>query len=145
MTLSVVANGTSPLGYKWFYNSTPLTNGGGISGADAASLVISGVGTTNDGNYSVIVTNVAGGATSSPASLIVVMPPHFSSIASLPDNNILVSINAVSNVSYRIDASSNLLNWDPLTNLPNPAGVIQFMDLDATNYPSRFYRAVWTP
>ncbi len=143
--LSVVANGTAPLGYRWFQNSTPLTNGGNVSGSDTASLLLSGVTTDSGGSYSVIVTNIAGGATSAASSLIIIVPPQLSSVALLPDSNILISINAVSNVSYRIDASTNLFDWDVLTTLDNPSGTIQFMDLGATNYPSRYYRAVWAP
>jgi hypothetical protein len=47
--------------------------------------------------------------------------------------------------NYAVEASTNLTHWTPLwvTNLPAP--VLQFTDLDATNYPSRFYRAVAVP
>lgn len=49
----------------------------------------------------------------------------------------------LSNTAWRIDASTNLLNWLPLlTNTAGTSGTIQFTDLLATNYPWRFYRAV---
>jgi len=56
-----------------------------------------------------------------------------------------LSLTAASNLTYRIDASTNLSTWAVLTNLPNPSGTIQFIDLAATNFPQRFYRAVWAP
>jgi hypothetical protein len=50
----------------------------------------------------------------------------------------------LSNTTWRIDASTNLLNWLPLlTNTAGTSGTIQFTDLLATNYPWRFYRAVF--
>ncbi len=145
VTLSVMANGSQPLGYLWLHNSVPVSNGGDISGANTASLVISNVSPLSDGSYYVVVTNIAGSATSSPASFTAVVPPTFSGVTLLPDNSPLISLNCVSNVSYRIDASTNLLDWEPLTNVSNPDGIIQYVDPDATNYATRFYRAVWAP
>jgi hypothetical protein len=58
-------------------------------------------------------------------------------------NGVRLAFNTVSNATWRIDASTNLLNWLPLlTNTAGPSGTIQFIDLLATNYPRRFYRAV---
>ena len=45
-------------------------------------------------------------------------------------------------LEYRIDASSDLLNWTALTNLVSTNAVMHFMDSAATNYDRRFYRAV---
>jgi hypothetical protein len=79
------------------------------------------------------------------ATLTVVVPPQFSSITLLPDKNFSLWLTGVSNLSYRIDASTDLSNWAALTNLPNPSGTLQVIDLEATNFPQRFYRAVWVP
>jgi hypothetical protein len=56
-----------------------------------------------------------------------------------------LSLRGISNFNYRIDASTDLFNWGSLTSLPNPNGTIQFADPTSTNFPLRFYRAVWTP
>ena len=46
---------------------------------------------------------------------------------------------------YRIDGSTNLLDWaDPVT-LTNSYGSTQFTDTSATNLPLQFYRAVTVP
>ncbi len=66
---SVGATGTQPLSYQW------LANGAAISGATASDLTLSAVQTNNAGSYSVVVTNVAGIATSTPAILTVWVPP----------------------------------------------------------------------
>src|SRR5205823_820347 len=45
-------------------------------------------------------------------------------------------------LSYQIDVSTNLLDWSFLTVLTNSQGSVQFTDTVATNYRTRFYRAV---
>ncbi len=58
-------------------------------------------------------------------------------------NGFQLTFDTFSNVTWQIDASTNLLDWLPLlTNTAGPSGTIQFTDLLATNYPWRFYRAV---
>jgi len=44
--------------------------------------------------------------------------------------------------NYEISASTNLLDWLPLTNLPALSNVFPFSDPTATGFPHRFYRAV---
>jgi hypothetical protein len=63
---SVGAAGTLPLGYQWYFNTTNL-----LSDATAATLTLNNLTTNNAGNYTVVVTNVAGGVTSSVAALTV--------------------------------------------------------------------------
>jgi hypothetical protein len=64
-TFSVGAAGTQPLAYQWCFNGSPL------SGAVAAVLTLTNVQTSQDGNYSVTVSNVWGATTSSVARLTV--------------------------------------------------------------------------
>ena len=63
----------------------------------------------------------------------------------LPGNNVSLSFNAISNLAFRLEASTNLLAWETLTNYANPAGPVEYVDPCATNFPQRFYRAVWAP
>jgi hypothetical protein len=69
VTFSVVAGGTAPLGYQWYFNGTTL------SGATASALTLDSVQTNNAGSYSVAVSNVAGSVTSAAATLTVYVPP----------------------------------------------------------------------
>lgn len=65
-TFHAGVNGTPPLTYQWFYNTTtPLPSG------TAATLTLPNVQSNNAGGYSVIVTNNYGAATSQVAQLIV--------------------------------------------------------------------------
>ena len=68
-TFSVTAIGDAPLTYQWRYLGTNLP------GATANPLVLTGVQTNQAGNYSVVVSNPFGSATSSNALLTVRVPP----------------------------------------------------------------------
>jgi len=65
-TFVVVASGSLPLGYQWYFNTnTPL------NGATNSVFTLPSSQTTDAGTYSVIVTNTAGSATSQVATLTV--------------------------------------------------------------------------
>ena len=66
---SVGANGTPPLSYQWQFN------GANLPGASGASLTVANVQPSDAGNYSVVVTNSAGSATSAVVVLTVLVPP----------------------------------------------------------------------
>jgi uncharacterized delta-60 repeat protein len=68
-TFSVSATGDLPFTYQWRYLGT------NIPGATANPLVLTGVQTNQAGNYSVVVSNPFGSATSSNALLTVRVPP----------------------------------------------------------------------
>jgi hypothetical protein len=67
-TFSVVATGTAPLMYQWQFNGTD------IPAATGADYTLGSAQVTNVGDYSVAITNLAGGVTSAVASLTVVVP-----------------------------------------------------------------------
>src|SRR5262249_43543033 len=71
-TFTVTATGLAPLSYYWYSNNVPLTNGGRISGANTATLVLSNTQTNDTGPFYVVLTNGFGAATSSVASLTVI-------------------------------------------------------------------------
>lgn len=69
--LNVTATGTAPLTYQWRKGGVPLANSSVITGADQATLTLTGVSATDTGSYDVVITNGAGFATSNAASLVV--------------------------------------------------------------------------
>jgi lysophospholipase L1-like esterase len=71
--------------------------------------------------------------------------PVWVDAVALPDGSVRFSLSATPDLTYRLDASTNLVDWTALTNLASPSGAIQFIDLNATNFSQRFYRAVLTP
>ena len=46
-----------PVNYQWLFNGNPLSDGGGISGAQTDTLTVSGVTPANIGNYTVTATS----------------------------------------------------------------------------------------
>ncbi len=85
-------------------------------------------------------------ATNSFVVQILLPPaPTIAAGTQLANGNFQLTFNTVSNITWRIEASTNLLstNWlSILTNTAGLGGAIQFTDLLATNHPWRFYRAV---
>ena len=71
VTFSVTAAGTLPLSYQWLKDSTTLADGGPVSGATSPALTLSGVLSSDEGNYQVIVTNAGGAVTSAIVTLAV--------------------------------------------------------------------------
>ena len=75
-TFTVTASGTAPLSYQWQFNGSNLldgtnVDGSQISGSITTNLTVSFAQTNEDGNYTVVITNVAGSVTSSAAVLTV--------------------------------------------------------------------------
>ncbi|MFM1769796.1 MAG: hypothetical protein RJA22_2325 [Verrucomicrobiota bacterium] len=70
-TWTVGVTGTPPLTYQWRRNGVNLVNGPGVSGADTATLTLSGVQMSQAGGYSLVINNLAGSATTREAQLTV--------------------------------------------------------------------------
>ncbi|MBN2506918.1 MAG: lamin tail domain-containing protein [Verrucomicrobia bacterium] len=82
-TLVSEARGTDPIGYQWFFNTTP------IPGATNASLVLADVEAANQGAYVAVASNYLGSATSSVAQLTVEAAPAGPQIVLQPTNQIV--------------------------------------------------------
>ena len=78
-TFTVVAGGTSPLTYQWYFGANP------IGGANGPVLNIANAQPANTGSYSVVVANAVGSATGGPATLNVVdtTPPNLTCPANI--------------------------------------------------------------
>lgn len=111
VTFNVAASGTAPLSYQWRFN------GANISGATAASFNKSNVQTSDGGNYSVVVNNAAGSATSANAALTVNVPP---SITTQPSSQ---TVNPGATVAFSVTASGTApLSYQWTFNGANIAG-----------------------
>jgi hypothetical protein len=70
-TFTVTAAAVPEPAYQWQRNGVALKDGENVSGATTATLKLSSAATASAGNYTVVVTNASGSATSSPAALAV--------------------------------------------------------------------------
>lgn len=110
LNLSVVAAGTPPLRYQWYFNSEKLP------GATNRDLVLPTVQLSDAGSYEVRVHNYAGSVWSLPATLIVTNPVAGGGTI-LFDNRFL-SFNAPSN-------EAPIFDLDGITRLNGPTFVAQ--------------------
>jgi hypothetical protein len=137
VTFTVQAGGTSPLSYQWRFNGTS------IAGANTSSLSRPNVQAGDTGNYSVLVTNIAGGVTSANALLTVVpvQPPRFELITLEPGQILRLVLSGEPGQSITVHSSTNFSDWVVLTNLMNPSGTIEFTDTISSGLMQRFYQA----
>ena len=119
---TVAASGNTPLAYQWLKNGTNLANGTGIAGATTNVLTLTAVTTNSSGNYTVIITNLYGAATSSVAGLTVVLPPVFT-VTTVTNRTLQCGSNVV-NLAVTVSGTTPLsYQWSldavPLTNATN--------------------------
>ena len=68
--------------------------------------------------------------------------PYLQPLLSPTNGNFALNIQGLFGRSVTLEVSTNLANWETLTNLTGTNAVIYFEDSGATNSGSRFYRAV---
>lgn len=107
-SFSVTAYGTASLNYQWQQNGSNLTNGGNLSGVNTSTLTISGTQPNNYGNYTVVITNLYGAITSSPAATLIVLPnpiiysqPYSQQVFAGDSTYFSVSVDGSNPISYR--------------------------------------------
>ncbi|MGA2173549.1 MAG: choice-of-anchor tandem repeat GloVer-containing protein [Verrucomicrobiota bacterium] len=135
VSFSVSVSGTPPFYYQWQFNGTNLID------APNASYAIQAAATNDTGNYSVIVTNLAGSVTSSNALLTVIIQPTLA--LELSAGYALLNLNGMLSNSFVVQYSTNLegTNWINLLSLPDlPYSPYLFLDPSGVGQPARFYR-----
>jgi hypothetical protein len=108
-SLSVSSGGNPTLAYQWYQGTTKLTDNGNFSGSTTSNLTISGTVTNDAGNYTVVVTNSFGSATSQVAVVSVSLAPNIlsqpspSSVTRYVGNqvNFSVSVVGANPISYQ--------------------------------------------
>jgi uncharacterized repeat protein (TIGR03803 family) len=137
VSFNVTTSNTLPLNYQWRLNAASILN------ATNATYAIQAVSATNSGNYSVVVTNLAGTVTSSNALLTVLVPPSLT--LQLWAGYPLLNLNGMLSNNFVVQYNSNFTgtNWTTLLSLTNlPSSPYIFLDPAGVLPPARFYRAV---
>jgi len=88
-SFSVLASGTLPLNYQWYYNTNSI-----LTNATSSSITITNAQLTDAGGYSVIVSNPYGVVTSAVAQLSVTVPDAPSIITQPQDQTVSVGDSA---------------------------------------------------
>jgi hypothetical protein len=117
-TFKVVAIGSQPFTYKWYFNNAP------IPGATAAQYTVVGAQTINNGNYYVVVSNAAGSATSSTATLsVTALAPYFvvnptgASVSAGSSRTLIGLANGSQPISYQWQRNGTNISSATFTNL----------------------------
>ena len=140
VSFTVVAGGSMPLTYQWYFNTNTL-----IANATNSALTLANAQTTNAGTYSVVVSNSAGSTNSTNALLVVGLPNPPPTLSPIADTNInagvtLVVDNSASDpdappltltfslvsapTNATIDTNSGVLTWRPLVTQANSTNLI---------------------
>ena len=132
--------GTGPLAYQWYFNTNTL-----VSGATNAVLALDPVTPSQTGNYQVVVTNLYGSATSSPAALIVQVAPNISMLSNNADGATTLYLASFPGSTNRLWATTNLnlpmTQWQVVaTNGADTNGFFQVTDTNAIGRSMMFYR-----
>lgn len=128
---AVATTGGGTLSYQWRLNDV------NIPGATNPSYILPAVQANGSGVYTVVVANLAGSVTSSPAVL------SFLSLEVYPGLTIIGPVGTRYRIDYALDA--NAASWTVLTNMTLPVSPYIFSDYTAPTRTKRFYRAVALP
>jgi hypothetical protein len=133
------ASGTAPLVYQWYFNTNTL-----LAGQTNAILVIPSAATGQAGYYTVVVTNLYGSATSSPAQLTVnvgVAP----TVTQQPQNFTVTNGLTASFTSAASGTAPLSYQWYFKTNTPVSGGTSSTLTISpATTSQAGYYTLVVT-
>ena len=138
-TLTLTAAAAPATGYQWQFNSAPLANGGGISGATTATLTIANFSAAETGVYSVVATNSA--ASPSDRSYTA----SASATASADSFNLypVVTINGVNGSTYVSQYATSVSGpWTSFSTNTAGAGPILVADTTSPLSMKKFYRVM---
>lgn len=135
-SFNVTGTGTPPLNYQWQFN------GSDIADATSATLMLDNIQVAQAGEYSVVVSNEAGSVASQVAKLTVVSPPAgpatLRGFRKLADGPVEFSVGGEAGRAYRIETSSDLVNWVAFTTVTVTDGNQTVRETGLANIASRF-------
>ena len=74
-----------------------------------------------------------------------IQPLLFTSPGRFVNNQFILPVLGVSNTSYALQASTNLINWVPISTNAAPTNSFTLADTNAASFPWRFYRVIQFP
>lgn len=140
LDLNANATGVPTPTYEWYRDGTLLT------GHTSPTLSLSQLALTNSGSYTVKAINSVGSATSNPAKVTVTKglfsTPGSITSQSLQTHGFPLYMEVEIRRAYRLEYSTNMVNWTSLATYPMVGHTIEFLDTTAGTASRRFYRLV---
>jgi hypothetical protein len=138
-TATLTASALPATGYQWMFNSAPLANGSGVSGATTATLTIANFSAAETGVYSVVATNAAASPSDRPSTLSASATVSADSFNLYP----VVTINGVNGSTYVSQYATSVNGpWTSFSTNTAGAGPILVIDTTSPLSMKRFYRVI---
>ena len=139
VTFTVTANGSPAPTFQWRRNNT------NVNGATLTLLTLNNVQFTNQGTYTVVISNSVGSVTSAPATLQVIVTPYSFGGTTKGGGGFGASFPTDAGRAYVVEYKNFLTNstWTLLTNVVGTGSPATISDPGATG-PERYYRITTT-
>lgn len=140
-TATFTAAAAPATGYQWLFNSTPLTDGNGITGSQTATLTVANFSAAETGVYSVVATNAAASGQYRGFALSQGATASAESFSLYP----VVTVNGVNGNTYVVQYANSLtppVAWTSLSTNTVGAGPLYVVDTATPMRITRFYRVV---
>ena len=138
-TVTLTASASPATGYQWLFNTAPLANGGGISGATTASLTIANFSAAETGVYTVVATNSAANPNDRPSTTSTAATVTADSFSLFP----VVTINGVNGTTYVTQYATSVSGpWTSFSTNTAGAGPILVVDTTSPLSMAKFYRVI---
>ncbi|HXI72648.1 MAG TPA: immunoglobulin domain-containing protein [Verrucomicrobiae bacterium] len=138
-TLNLTSAASPATGYQWMFNSVPLANGGGVSGATTANLTIANFSAAQTGIYSVVATNAA----ASPNDRSYTTSTSASVSADSFTLDPVITINGVNGTTYVSQSAPSVSGpWTSFSTNTAGAGPIFVIDTTSPLSTAKFYRVI---
>jgi len=130
---------TGPFTYQWHLNGAPLP------GQTSPTLSLTGVTLGNSGGYTCVVDSPLGSLTSSNALLTAFNPFSVGAASFQLGGLFQLTATGDNGRAYRLESSTNLVDWTPVVTNVVSGGAATFTDSGAAGRVLRFYRIVLLP
>ena len=141
LTFTSAAAGSQPMLFQWRLSPQVYSIGGG------SNLTLANIMLGQAGDYYAVASNAVGMATSQVAHLTVFLDGAHTPARLFADNysgtnGLYLTIALELGKNYRIQSSTNLMDWADFTNFLSSAQSMSFLDASATNQNQIFYRVI---
>jgi hypothetical protein len=140
-TATFTAAASPATGYQWYFNSAPLANGGGVSGATTATLTVANFNAAETGSYSVVATNSAANPNDRPFTSSQAVTATAESFNLFP----VITINGVNGNTYVSQYATSVSGpWTSFSTNTAGAGPINVIDTTSPLSMTKFYQVIQT-